>query len=85
MRKFSWQTMLIFVVSLLLAVILLGLATAYIGKLKQQRRQLSDSGVFDCVYVELRPKRPGALDAPGVRDVSRGRSPNSCPAFPPRC
>jgi hypothetical protein len=56
MRKFSWQTMLIFVVSLLLAVILLGLGTAHISKLKQQRRQLSDNGVFDCVYVELRPQ-----------------------------
>jgi hypothetical protein len=38
MRKFSWQTMLIFVVSLLLAVVLLGLATAHIAKLKQQGR-----------------------------------------------
>jgi ABC-type lipoprotein release transport system permease subunit len=56
MRKFSWQTMLIFVVGLLLAVILIGLGTAHISKLKQQRRQLSDSRVFDCVYVELRPQ-----------------------------
>jgi hypothetical protein len=56
MRKFSWQTMLIFVVSLLLAVILLGLATAHISKLKQERRQVSDNGVFDCVNVEPRPQ-----------------------------
>jgi hypothetical protein len=52
MRKFSWQTMLIFIVSLLLAVVLLGLATAHIAKLKQ--RQLSDNGIFDCVDVKLR-------------------------------
>jgi CHASE1-domain containing sensor protein len=46
MRKFSWQTMLIFIVSLLLAVVLLGLGTAYIANLKQQRRQLSDKWHF---------------------------------------
>jgi hypothetical protein len=46
--------MLIFVVSLLVAVILLGLGTAYISKLKQQRRQLSDNSLFNC----------GALPAP---------------------
>jgi hypothetical protein len=54
MRRFGWQTMLIFVISLSLAVILLGLATAHISKLKQQRRQLSDSSVFDRVHVEPR-------------------------------
>jgi len=43
--------MLIFVMGLLLAVMLLGLATAHISKLKQQRRQLSDSSAFDCVKV----------------------------------
>jgi hypothetical protein len=43
MYKFSWRTMIIFVMVLFLAVILLGLGTAYLGKLKQQRRQLSDS------------------------------------------
>ena len=42
MHKFSSRTMLIFVISLLLAVILLGLGTAYVSKLKQQRRPLSD-------------------------------------------
>jgi hypothetical protein len=59
MRKFSWQTMLIFVFSLLLAVVLLGLGIAHIVNLKQQRRQLSDNGVFDCVDVKprLRPAR----------------------------
>ena len=59
MRKFSWQTMLIFVVSLLLAVVLLGLGAAYIVNLKQQRRQLSDNGIFDCVDVKprLQPAR----------------------------
>jgi hypothetical protein len=56
MQKFSWRTMLIFVMSLLLAVILLGLATAYISKLKQQRRQLSDNSPFDCLTLE--PRRP---------------------------
>jgi hypothetical protein len=56
MRKFSWQTMLIFIVSLLLAVVLLGLGTAYIANLKQQRRQLSDNGIFDCVGVKPRPQ-----------------------------
>jgi hypothetical protein len=55
MHKFSSRTMLIFVISLLLAVILLGLGTAYVSKLKQQRRQLSDSGIFN--YVSLEPRR----------------------------
>ena len=44
--------MLIFLVGLLLAVILLGLATAHISKLKQQRRQLSDISVFECATAE---------------------------------
>jgi hypothetical protein len=48
MHKFSSRTMLIFVIGLLLAVILLGLGTAYVGKLKQQRRQLSDNSLFNC-------------------------------------
>jgi cytochrome bd-type quinol oxidase subunit 2 len=48
MHKFSSRTMLIFVISLLLAVILLGLGTAYVSKLKQQRRQLSDNSLFNC-------------------------------------
>jgi hypothetical protein len=56
MRKFSWQTMLIFVASLLLAVALLGLGTAHNVQLKQQRRQLSDNGIFDCVDVKPRPQ-----------------------------
>lgn len=56
MRKFSWQTMLIFVVILLLAVVLLGLVTAHIVNLKQQRRQLSDNGIFDCADVKPRPQ-----------------------------
>jgi hypothetical protein len=43
MRKFSWQTMIIFVIVLLLGVVLIGLGTAYVIKLKQQRRQLSDN------------------------------------------
>jgi hypothetical protein len=46
MRKFSWRTMLIFVISLLLGVMLIGLGTAYIAKLKQQRRQSSDTSLF---------------------------------------
>ncbi|MGZ5872150.1 MAG: hypothetical protein ACXWKP_08565 [Bradyrhizobium sp.] len=67
MRRFSWQTMLIFVISLLLAVILLGLGTAYVSKLKQQRRQLSDSGVFACVNVRSRPQPTLArLTLPGL-------------------
>ena len=49
--------MLIFLISLLLAVTLLGLATAHISKLKQQRRQLSDSSAFDCANVEPRSTR----------------------------
>ena len=48
MHKFSSRTMLIFVIGLLLAVILLGLGTAYMSKLKQQRRQLSDNSLFNC-------------------------------------
>jgi hypothetical protein len=43
MQKFSWRTMIIFVMVLLLAVILLGLGTAYVSKLKQERRRLSES------------------------------------------
>jgi hypothetical protein len=58
MHKFSWRTMLIFVMSLLLAVILLGLATAYISKLKQQRRQLSDNGIVNSVSLEPRRSPP---------------------------
>jgi hypothetical protein len=56
MRRLSWKIMLIFIMSLLLAVILLGLGTAHISKFKQQRRQLSDSSGFDCVSVEPRPQ-----------------------------
>ena len=43
MQKFSWRTMIIFVMVLFLGVILLGLGTAYVSKLKQERRQLSES------------------------------------------
>jgi len=43
MQKFSWRTMIIFVMVLLLGVILLGLSTAYVSKLKRERRQLSES------------------------------------------
>ncbi len=46
MQKFSWRTMIIFVMVLLLGVVLVGLGTAYVSKLKQQRRQLSDSCPF---------------------------------------
>ena len=49
--------MLIFLIGLLLAVIVLGLATAHISKLKQQRRELSDNSVFECVNVEPRSAR----------------------------
>jgi hypothetical protein len=38
--------MLIFVAGLLLGVIIIGAGTAYISKLKQQRRQLSDNSHF---------------------------------------
>jgi hypothetical protein len=43
MQKFSWRTMIIFIMVLLLGVILIGLGIAYVGKLKQDRRQLSES------------------------------------------
>jgi len=46
MHKFSWRTMLIFVASLFLAVMRIGLGTAYISELKQQRRQLSSISLF---------------------------------------
>ena len=46
MHKFSWRTMLIFVIGLLLGVMLIGVGTAYIAKLKQERRQLSDNSLF---------------------------------------
>jgi hypothetical protein len=40
MQKFSWRTI---IMVLLLGVVLLGLGTAYVRKLKQERRQLSES------------------------------------------
>jgi hypothetical protein len=46
MHKFSWRTMLIFVTSLILAALLIGLGTAYIAKFKQQRRQPTDISLF---------------------------------------
>lgn len=52
MHKFSARTMIIFVVCLLLAVIILGLGTAYVSKLKQQRRQLSDNNLFNSGALE---------------------------------
>jgi hypothetical protein len=67
MHKFSWRTMLIFVMSLLLAVILLGLVTAYISKLKQQRRQLSDNGIFS--YVSLEPRRLPPIGSKSRRTI----------------
>jgi hypothetical protein len=36
---FSWRILIIFVMVLLVGVVLLGLGTAYLSKLKQQRRQ----------------------------------------------
>ena len=48
MHKFSWRTMLIFVAGLFLAVMLIGLGTAHISKLKQQRRELSKTSLFIC-------------------------------------
>ena len=50
MQKFSWRTMIIFVMVLFLGVILLGLGTAYVSKLKQERRQLSES--FGRAFME---------------------------------
>jgi hypothetical protein len=46
MHKFSWRTMLIFVASLFLAVMLIGLVTSHISELKQQRRELSKTSLF---------------------------------------
>jgi hypothetical protein len=46
MHNFSWRTMLIFVASLFLAAMLIGLGTAYIAKFKQQRRQPSDTSLL---------------------------------------
>jgi hypothetical protein len=46
MHKFSWRTMLIFVTSLVLAALLIGLGTAYVAKFKQQRRQPTDTSLF---------------------------------------
>jgi hypothetical protein len=50
--------MLIFVIGLLLAVILLGLGTAYMSKLKQQRRQLSDNSLFNLAISASRRALP---------------------------
>lgn len=47
MHKFSWRTLIIFVMVLLVGVILLGLGTAYLSKLKQQRRQASENDLFN--------------------------------------
>jgi hypothetical protein len=47
MHKFSWRTLIIFVMVLLIGVIQLGLGTAYLSKLKQQRRQISDNDLID--------------------------------------
>jgi hypothetical protein len=58
MHKFSSRTLLIFVIGLLLAVILLGLATAYMSKLKQQRRLLSDSSGFNYGASAPLPESP---------------------------
>jgi hypothetical protein len=69
MRKFSWQTMLIFVVSLLLAVVLLGLGIAHFINLKQQRRQLSGNGIFDCADVNPR-EQPARCEALHVTPVT---------------
>lgn len=63
MHKFSWRTMLIFVASLFLAVMLIGLGTAYISKLKQQRRELSKTSLFirqPDAEADLHPKRVAA-------------------------
>ena len=57
MHKFSSRTLLIFVIGLLLAVILLGLGTAYVSNLKQQRRQLSDNSLFDCAARAAPPAK----------------------------
>jgi hypothetical protein len=46
MHRFSRRTMLIFVASLFLAVMLIGLVTAHISKLKQQRREHSKTSLF---------------------------------------
>jgi hypothetical protein len=61
MHKFSWRTMLIFVASVFLAVMLIGLGTAYISKLKQQRRQLSNTSFLTRhPDAETAPKRVAA-------------------------
>lgn len=60
MHKFSWRTMLIFVTSLLLAVMLIGLGTAYVSKLKQQRRELSNTN------TSLLTRHPDAATEKGV-------------------
>ena len=62
MHKFSSRTLLIFVIGLLLAVILLGLGTAYMSKLKQQRRQLSDNGPFNSAVLAA-----ALAESPAVR------------------
>ena len=46
MHKFSWWTMLIFVTGLFLGVMLIVLGTVYTSKLKQQRRQPSNTGLL---------------------------------------
>jgi hypothetical protein len=53
--------MLIFVASLFLAVMLIGLVTAHISKLKQQRRELSKTSLFTRhPDAETAPKRLAA-------------------------
>jgi hypothetical protein len=61
MPKFS-STMLFFVIGLLLAVLALGVGTAYVSKLKQQRRQPSDNRLVYGAPHQLMHAR-GIVDA----------------------
>jgi hypothetical protein len=64
MKKFSWPTMIIFVMVLLLGVVLVGLGTAYVSKLKQQHRQLPTAALLEplCEVGRVPPfARPIAL------------------------
>jgi|ERR1700730_7158728 hypothetical protein len=54
MQKFSWRTMIIFIMVLLLGVILIGLGIAYVGRLKQDRRSFLNPLVTEHLLETLK-------------------------------
>jgi CHASE1-domain containing sensor protein len=85
MHKFSWRTLLIFAIALLLGVMLIGLGTAYVAKLKQQRRQLSDNSVlarsrFNCQTAK---DQTAKHQTAGIKQPAKGATSRSRDALRP--